>query len=408
MRARTRRSPGGREARPAVPWTRRAVALAVSGLTALAGSALTAPAPARADTSGPLVDVIVRYDETRGAASAERAVVRSGGSVGKRLALIGGFSARVPQGAVAAVQAADGVAAVTRNAPVRLNTGEWEADRDANSLHSITKASGVHDVWRKSDYSNRKVTGTGVGVALIDSGVAPVRGLAGTGKVVNGPDLSFESQTANLRYLDTYGHGTHMAAIIAGRDPDVGSGDEANPDKFVGVAPGAHVVSVKVASADGATDVSQVIAAIDWVVEHRDDPGMNIRVLNLSFGTDSVQDSRMDPLSHAVEVAWRKGIVAVVAVGNDGPSRTRVSMPAANPFVIAVGASDPRSTQWRGDDVVASFSTRGNATRHADILAPGRSGPATPGSGSSAAPAPHRPRPWSPAPPHCCCSSAPR
>jgi serine protease AprX len=96
-------------------------------------------------------------------------------------------------------------------------------------------------------------------------------------------------------------------------------------------------------------------------------------VLNLSFGTDSVQDSRLDPLSYAVEVAWRKGIVVVAAVGNDGATRTRVSMPAANPYIIAVGAADPMSTEDRSDDKVAPFSTLGNATRHADILAPGRS-----------------------------------
>jgi serine protease AprX len=108
-------------------------------------------------------------------------------------------------------------------------------------------------------------------------------------------------------------------------------------------------------------------------VAHRNDPGLNIRVLNLSFGTDSVQDARLDPLSYAVEVAWRKGIVVVVAVGNDGPTRTKVSMPAANPYVIAVGGSDPMATEARTDDKVASFSTAGNATRHADILAPGRS-----------------------------------
>jgi len=109
------------------------------------------------------------------------------------------------------------------------------------------------------------------------------------------------------------------------------------------------------------------------VVTHRNDAGLNIRVLNLSFGTDSTQDARLDPLSYAVEVAWRKGIVVVVAVGNDGPTRSRVGMPAANPYVIAVGGSDPMATDARNDDTVATFSTAGNSTRHADILAPGRS-----------------------------------
>jgi len=132
-------------------------------------------------------------------------------------------------------------------------------------------------------------------------------------------------------------------------------------------------VNVKVAAADGATDVSQVIAAIDWVVQHRDDPGLNIRVLNLSFGTDSLQDPRLDPLSYAVEAAWRHGIVVVVAAGNDGAQRTKLAMPAVNPYVIAVGAADPNGTPDRRDDVVAEFTTRGDAGRHADVLAPGYS-----------------------------------
>jgi serine protease AprX len=96
-------------------------------------------------------------------------------------------------------------------------------------------------------------------------------------------------------------------------------------------------------------------------------------VLNLSFGTDSVQDERIDPLSHAVESAWRNGIVVVVSAGNDGTAATRLSMPAANPYVIAVGAADPKGTDTRTDDVVGDFSSRGNTTRHADLVAPGRS-----------------------------------
>jgi serine protease AprX len=108
-------------------------------------------------------------------------------------------------------------------------------------------------------------------------------------------------------------------------------------------------------------------------VQNRRAGGMNIRVLNLSFGTDSVQDARLDPLSHAVEAAWRKGIVVVVAVGNDGPTATRLSMPAANPYVIAVGAADPMGTDNPDDDVVAAFSTRGNATRRPDLVAAGKS-----------------------------------
>jgi serine protease AprX len=336
---------------------------------ALLISAAHGAATVRADAS--VVGVIVRFDGS--VEGAEAAVTRLGGVVERRLELIRAVAARMPGRAIDTLRATAGVAEVTPNATVRLNAERWKAGGDVNSLYSLATAAGAHDVYSMTDTLGRTITGQGVGVALIDSGVAQVKGLTGTGKVINGPDLSLESQSANLRHRDTFGHGTHMAGIIAGRDPEVLAGKESRSKYFLGVAPGAHIVNLKVAAADGAVDVSQVIAAIDWVVAHRNDPGLNIRVLNLSFGTDSVQDARLDPLSFAVEVAWRKGIVVVVAVGNDGPTRTRVSMPAANPYVIAVGATDPSATDIRTDDKVASFSTAGDAARHADILAAGKS-----------------------------------
>ena len=87
---------------------------------------------------------------------------------------------------------------------------------------------------------------------------------------------------------------------------------------FAGIAPDSHIVSVKVADGMGSADVSQVIAGIQWVIAHKDDPGANIRVLTLAFGTDGVQDYQLDPLAYAVEQAWHADIVVVVAAGNDG------------------------------------------------------------------------------------------
>src|SRR3954454_3220945 len=181
------------------------------------------------------------------------------------------------------------------------------------------------------------ITGKGIDVAVVDSGVSPVGPLAAPGKVINGPDLSLDSQAPNLRYLDGFGHGTHMAGLIAGvQDPSAAPG----ASQYTGVAPGARIVNVKAGAHDGAVDVSQVIAAIDWVVQHRNDNGMNIRVLNLSFGTDSTQSYLVDPLAYAAEVAWRKGIVVVAAGGNDGRTNRTIADPAFDPYVLAVGASD--------------------------------------------------------------------
>ncbi len=238
----------------------------------------------------------------------------------------------------------------------------WIVEDGQTDLDHVATVIGATSMYQ------RGYDGRGVGVALIDTGVAPVKGLT-SGNVVNGPDLSFESQSDN-RYLDTFGHGTHMAGIIAGNDPRTLLGGA----RFQGIAPGARLTSVKVASADGAVDVSQVVAAIDWVVQHRnDDPRNPVRVLNLSYGTDGTQDYRLDPLTHAVENAWRAGIVVVVAGGNAGAEQPSLNNPAYDPFVLAVGASDTRGSIAASDDLVPDFSSRGNASRRVDLVAPGRS-----------------------------------
>ena len=204
-------------------------------------------------------------------------------------------------------------------------------------------------------------TGQGIDVALIDTGVAPVQGLDGVGKVLFGPDLSNEGELENLATLDTYGHGTHIAGIIAGNDGTAGG--------FKGMAPDARIVSVKVAGATGETHVAQVIAAIEWVVEHRDTDGLNIRVLNLSLGRDGVPSNVNDPLAAAVERAWDAGIVVVVAGGNRSNGSAGLDSPAVSPFVIATGALNGRAVR----DGVAPWSSGGNDGRSPDLVAPGKS-----------------------------------
>jgi serine protease AprX len=205
------------------------------------------------------------------------------------------------------------------------------------------------------------INGHGVDVALIDTGAVPVPALSSPDAVVNGPDLSFDHQAGTADGLDTYGHGTHMAGIIAAR------GDTSTE----GIAPGSRLVNMKVGSSDGAVDVSQVIASIDWVVEHRHDNGLNIRVINLSYGTDSTQPYQVDPLAHAVESAWRNGIVVVTAAGNSGGA---LIDPASDPFVVTVGAADlGGNVSSPSDDSVASFSSVGSAARRVDLVAPGTS-----------------------------------
>jgi serine protease AprX len=208
-------------------------------------------------------------------------------------------------------------------------------------------------------------TGQGVDVAVLDTGVTPVAGLNANNKLIYGPDLSFDSQNFNTAYLDGYGHGTVVASIIAGND--------GTPGGFQGVAPNARILSVKVGATNGATDVSQIIAGIDWVVQHAHDPGMNVRVLNLSLGTSSTQPYTIDPLAQAAENAWKHGIVVVVAAGNDGTTNNAVADPANDPYVVTVAAEDPAGTLASGDDTVPSFSQRGTGQRRPDLVAPGTS-----------------------------------
>jgi serine protease AprX len=210
------------------------------------------------------------------------------------------------------------------------------------------------------------LTGKGVGIALIDTGVAPVAGLPAA-QIVNGPDLSFESQSASLRYLDTYGHGTHMAGIIVGNDTATGTR---------GLAPQAKITSVKVGTANGAVDVTQVIAAIDWVVKNRNhDPANPIRVINLSYGTGGSPTTWNDPMTLAIEQAWKAGIAVVVAAGNQGNDFGRLAHPAMDLFVIAVGAASTKGTTATTDDELSQYTNFTQQEKPIDLLAPGTSIP---------------------------------
>jgi serine protease AprX len=362
---------------PLTPALRRSGALLALAAVSLAAAAASAVGTASAHTSavptGAEGGVIVRARSGREAA-AEALVEKLGGAVHLRLQIIGGFQATLPAGAVAALRASGDVLSVTANQRLKPQSSSYSASSydpasDGYSMSTVTTLTGARDWWAAG------YTGRGVDVAVVDSGVAPVQGLSGPRKVIDGPDLSLESQAANLRYLDSYGHGTFMAGLIAGRDAAPSS--QAPPSTYLGMAPGAHIVSLKVADADGGTDVSQVIAAIDWVVQHAHDPGLNIRVLNLSYGTNSLQSYSVDPLAFAAEQAWLHGIVVVAAGGNDGYQKKRkapaLADPAVDPYVLALGTADTSGTADLGDDQVPSFSPypKKASTRSVDLVAPG-------------------------------------
>jgi serine protease AprX len=257
-------------------------------------------------------------------------------------------------------------------------SGKNQAEMDPGSMYTVGRAIGARGLWAKEDKSGRPLTGRGVSVAVLDSGVDRVAGLNGPGKVTYGPDLSIEGNGV-LTQKDTYGHGTFMAGIIAGRGTSVSSEDlsEAGASVQLGVAPDAKLLAIKLATTDGSTDVSQVIAALDWVTQHPVNPdGTRVRVINLSYGTDSAQSYLADPLAAAAENAWKHGIVVVVSAGNNGSDNGRLTNPAIDPHVIAVGATDSHNNVngWAPKfATTAAFSEVGSTNRHVDLVAPGTS-----------------------------------
>jgi serine protease AprX len=219
----------------------------------------------------------------------------------------------------------------------------YDPSTDPYSMANTTSYTGAQ-AWWSAGY-----TGKGIDVAVIDTGVSPVPGLNDPNKVVNGPDLSIDSQNPKLTYLDSNGHGTFMAGLIA-----------ANGSDYKGMAPDARIINVKVGATDGEVDVTQVIAAIDWVVQHAHDNGMNIRVISLSYGTNSTQPYLVDPLAYAAEQAWKAGIVVVAAAGNTGYQKGAgapgVADPGYDPYLISVGGYSTGGTNGFGDDRLGDYS----------------------------------------------------
>jgi serine protease AprX len=326
---------------------RRLIAMCMATLLLCLG--LQAGITAAADAAGRLVSVIVQ--STSSSTDARAAVESVGGEVTQDLPIVNGVAARVRQGDLARLQAHGGVW-VSPDLPMQVQGSA--ASTDAKRIQKVVNSD---DLW------NEGVTGAGVNVALIDTGVYAHPDLAG--RIVHCEDFTAERTTA-ANCTDTYGHGTFMAGLIAGNGASSGG-------KYRGAAPGAGIVSVKVAGYDGSSDVSKVLAGLQWVVSHKDVYG--IRVVNLSLGTDSAQDYRLSPLNRAVERAWDSGVVVVVSAGNTGPGSGSVMKPGDDPLVITVGASNDEGSTAIGDDRVPVFSgrgpTRSNGLAKPDLVSPG-------------------------------------
>ena len=293
----------------------------------------------------------------------ERAVRAAGGTHEKSLPIINGVSVDVPADRLAQLSRAVGVTAVTKNRRVQLSGSTWD---DTTSSSGYTWSSGAASSWSATG------SGAGVSVAVLDTGVSLVNDLSG--RVMSGPDLSGE----NKNTVDSYGHGTVMAGIIAG------NGADSQPAPRKGIAPAAQIISVKVAGANGSTDVSTVLAGMSWIGAFRDT--YNIKVLSLSWGVPSTQNPAIDPLNYGVEKLWSMGVTVVVAAGNSGPNAGTILKPGDDPLVVTVGAFDDRGDLLPDNDVVPSWSSQGPTAQglaKPDVVAPGRTLIATRAPGST-------------------------
>lgn len=295
-----------------------------------------------------------------------RALVRSlGGQPGVDLHIINGLSARLSPAAARRLAASPLVRAVSPNASIRettlTNPTPWTLST------SFDQSTGASRLWYRS-------TGAGIGVAVIDTGIAgdlpdfQTSQGSSTSRVVASAVIDPNAKSAG----DTYGHGTAVAGLVAGNgwyrdsnDPSFGN--------YAGTAPDANLISVKVADDSGQATTLDAIYGLQFAVDHKDD--YNIRVVNLSFRSTSAESYTTDPLDAAVEQAWIQGITVVAAAGNLGNASDAASYaPGNDPYAVTVGASDNQGTVSSGDDVQASWSSRGttqDGTSKPDVLAPG-------------------------------------
>ncbi|MEZ4865471.1 MAG: S8 family serine peptidase [Caldilineaceae bacterium] len=228
-----------------------------------------------------------------------------------------------------------------------------------NLLQSTyVKAIHANDLWNVWPYPR----GWGITVAVVDSGISPhpdLKDYWGASRIVKQVNFVPDSSSPD----DFYGHGTHVAGTIAGLG-------QASGGHYLGVAPEAKLVDVKVMDDWGYGTTSDVIAGLQWVYENR--ATYNIKVVNLSLNSRVIESYHESALDAALEVLWFNKIVVVVSAGNGG--KQQLYPPANDPFVITVGAADDVGTATIGDDALPSFSAYGmtaDGFLKPDLVAPG-------------------------------------
>ena len=282
-----------------------------------------------------------------------------------------GLLRREIQGAVALELTPEQFDALSQDDSLAHISSDMAVASDVELTTTITKAA---EVWSGTSGGllglggTAGYTGSGVGIAILDSGIAPHSAL-GSRVIARTNQVTWEPAVSG----DAFGHGTHVAGTAAGANTRYTS------TYAGGSAPGAKLIDIRVLGTQGAGLTSDVIAGIDWAIANKSK--YNIRVLAMALGHPVVEPSTTDPLCLAVARATASGILVVASAGNYGKTSTGapvlggITSPGNSPFVLTVGALDTLGTTDRGDDRVADYSSRG-PTRYEwavkpDVVAPG-------------------------------------
>lgn len=343
-------------------------------------------------------DYIVQAANSTAAAAA---VEQAGGTVSHQLGIINAVAAQLEPTALARLQANPQLTlhpdTTLRNASF-YNSTWWETDTRGFDLYptAAVNVQALHEqrvstpdfecddqrVTFDDDWNSERLNGSGVTVAVVDSGVLPMASHSdwryrdsATGTLIA------ESEDRCLIYrdfvdpanvnnsIDDNGHGTHIVTTIADNRRTI-MGDDYSFSR-IGIAPRANLVVARALRADGSGSYADVIAAIDWIVANKDTYA--IRVLNLSLYAPITGYYWQDPLNQAVMRAWQAGIVVVTVAGNDGPAAGTITAPGNVPYVITVGALTSGRYTESGRDELADYSARGpteSAFVKPDVLVP--------------------------------------
>jgi serine protease AprX len=328
------------------------LALCVMGSGVPLMAQATGPGPAAIDR--PLRDFRAQHPhnavqvivQSRRAADALQAVRQVGGRQTTALPRIGGLAASISADQLDRLAGQPGITHIALDPPMHA---VFDKPDTASGPASVVPPSvGAPTAWVSG------ANGSGVAIAVLDSGVQPHRSLGSPSRLL----LSTRFNAQALNAADQYGHGTWVAGIAAGDG--------------IGVATGAGIVNLKISDDTGAAHASDVLQALAWVIDNR--AAYHIRVVNLSFVSSLAEGYATNLLDAAVEMVWHSGVVVVVSAGNLGPNSVQFA-PANDPYVITVGAADDQGTPSQLDDTLAWFSSFGltqDGFGKPDVTAPGR------------------------------------